>query len=65
MGSGSAPDASAQIRFYLDNGHVRFAGPEICKFRLILYKTGSGSGLEVFITSNHNHSRLPPLSVQL
>ena len=46
MGSGPAPGAGAQIRFYLDNGHVRFAGPEICKFTLILYKTRSGLGRE-------------------
>ena len=39
---GPAPVAGAQIRFYLDNGHVRFAGPEICKSTLILYKTRSG-----------------------
>ena len=51
MRSGPAPVAGAQIRFYLDNGHVRFAGPEICKFTLILYKTRSGLGTDSYHTS--------------
>ena len=54
MGSGPAPGAGAQIRFYLDNGHVRFAGPEICKFTLTLYKTRSGLGTDRAII-HHNH----------
>ena len=46
MGSRPALVAGTHIRFYLDNGHVRFAGPGIWKLRLILYKTRSRLGTD-------------------